>query len=118
MENFYCKFALTGNIRLALNRPFRSICLLCRGFRLGRRSCFYSASRKSGCYDFCSAFRLVSERMEREMSRLKEQKKRWQNENGKSSNCSVRPRIGGSRGLYGIGDAKGSLGNGTEGGAR
>lgn len=59
--------------------------------------------------------------MVREMSRFKSNsKKRWQNENGKTANRCVRPRIVGSRGLYGFGDgdAKGNNGNGSEGGAK
>lgn len=123
MKDFYNKFVLTDNKWLAVNQLFMSLCLMCRAFRLGFRSCFYSESRTETSFEFVCAFGLVLERMESEMSRFKENsKKRWQNENGKEKSTAraVRPRIGGSCCVYGLGDgdAKGSLGNGSEGGAK
>lgn len=87
------------------------------------RSWLHSASRTETSFEFVCAFGLVLERMESEMSRFKSNsKKRWQNENGKGkpANRCVRPRNVGSRCVYGLGDgnAKGSLGNGSEGGAK
>ena len=76
-------------------------------------------SRRSPSHEASLVFLRVSERMDEEMSRLKEHKKRWQNENenGKTSARAVRVRPVPARFLYGLGDGD-SQGSFGEGGAR